>query len=323
MTDTPKRPQHSIDRRTFLAASATGLGLAAVGHASNAKPPQVTSQTPLREPVSDFTEPDRLLVTLMADPQIPMEKRTPEYVKTAMDDLAKVPHDFMAVLGDLAQNNPKHYEDYERLVLKQSRRPLWSLAGNADIGSGLDEYKKCTGLPLYYTIYVRGIRFIFTSAVAVSGRHTHICDLGPEQLAWLTQELASDNTSTTVLFSHAPLFESTWHSEDRSDQKFPGSMYLKESKEVRRLLARHRNVKLYAHGHLHHAYGVKDDFGRGEYALQDGVLHISVGATANNRGSSVLSIEKGKIVATVRDHKSASWKPAFTHTLPVETTIDI
>ena len=82
-----------------------------------------------------------------------------------------------------------------------------------------------------------------------------------------------------------------------------------------------RKIRVYVHAHLHHTYGVRDEFGRGEYCLEKGVLHISVGATANNRGSSVLYIAKDKIVAKVRDHAKRAWRDKFEFTMPVRTTL--
>ena len=49
-------------------------------------------------------DPGELIVCLMGDPQLIMVPETPVNVRMAMDDLAEVNHDFMAVLGDLAQN---------------------------------------------------------------------------------------------------------------------------------------------------------------------------------------------------------------------------
>ena len=273
------------------------------------------------DPTFRSVDRNRLVVALMGDPQLHMNPRSLEHAKTAMDDLAELPHDFLAVLGDLVQNKPEYYVDYQRLILKPSTTPVYSIAGNAELGAGLDAYQECTQLPLYYTIYRRGIRFIFTSVTAVTGPKTHICNLGDKQLTWLRNELASDTKSTTLIAFHAPVFETTWRSEDREALPFPGSMYLKESAEMRAMFARHPNVKLYVHGHLHHAYGVRDESDRGEYCLNGGVLHVSVGATTNNRGSSVLFIERDKIVAKVRDHANRRWRDEFEFTLPVETTL--
>jgi Icc-related predicted phosphoesterase len=315
------RSTKRFSRRRLLAASAAATGLYGLGSLVDAGEPTKIAPPPRHDPTFSSVDRSRLVVPLMGDPQLHMNPRTFEHAKTAMDDLAETPHDFLAVLGDLVQNKPEYYADYERLILRPSTRPVYSIAGNAELNAGLDAYQKCSGLPLYYTIYRRGIRFIFTSVTAVTGPKTHICNLGDEQLAWLRRELASDTKSTTVVAFHAPVFETTWRSEDREAFPFPGSMYLKESAEMRAIFAQHPNVRLYVHGHLHHAYGVRDDFGRGEYCLEDGVLHISVGATANNRGSSVLFIDRDKIVAKVRDHAKRRWRDEFEFTLPAETTL--
>ena len=316
------RSEERFNRRRFLAASAAAAGLR--GFNSLVVADETTKIAPpvRHDPAFSSVNRDQLVVALMGDPQLHMNPHSLEHAKTAMDDLAEIPHDFLIVLGDLVQNKPEYFADYERLVLRPSTKPVYSIAGNAELGAGLDAYQKCTGLPLYYTIYRRGIRFIFTSVTAVTGPKTHICNLGDEQLAWLRNELASDTTSTTVIAFHAPVFETTWRSEDREALPFPGSMYLKESAEMRAIFARHSNVKLYVHGHLHHAYGVRDESGRGEYCLDGGVLHISVGATANDRGSSVLFIRPDRIVARVRDHANRRWRDEFEFSLPTDTTLE-
>ena len=305
------------DRRWFLKTAALGAASAYAEVAAATVTPPALQEEADTASVSG----EQLVVGLMGDPQLVMTPDTPAHVKAAMEDLATLPHDFLAVLGDLAQNNAKFYADYLHAVVSASRVPVFSLAGNGDLGAGLDAYEKATGLPLYYRIYRRGIRFLFTSTISMTGKALHICGLEAEQLAWLEKELANDTESTTVIFSHPPVFETTWHSEDRADQPFPGSMYLKESAEVRALLTKHGNVKVFAHGHLHHAYGIKDEHGRGGYHREGNVLHISVGATANGQGSSFLYIGEEGIQVKVRDHAQHAWRDAFARTYPVKTTL--
>ncbi len=268
-------------------------------------------------------ESDQLVVVLMGDPQIGMVAETPANVKTAMDDISGIEHDFVAVMGDLVQNQRRYYEDYSNLIARKSVKPVFSLAGNGDIGAdrSLGAYRDATGMALYYTIYKKGIRFIFLSVISTSGNGKHICHLGSEQLTWLTNELNADTNSTTAVFFHAPVFETTWHSEDREQEKSPGSMYLYESNEMRNLFNEHPNIKIYAHGHLHHQYGVVDEFGRGDYYNEDNVLHISVGATANNQGSSVLFIRDNEIVVKVRDHQNQSWRNSCEYRYPANATL--
>ncbi|MCP4313853.1 MAG: hypothetical protein GY790_21575 [Bacteroidetes bacterium] len=264
-----------------------------------------------------------LMVCLLGDPQLVMVPETPRYVELAMNDLAELDHDFVAVLGDLAQNRAHFYEDYKETVLDKSDKPLYSLAGNGDVGAGLDAYKEATGLPLYYAIHRKGIRFIFLSTVKFTGKFNHICHLGYEQTEWLREELNSDTLSTTIVFSHPPIFETTYHSEERDHLGAPGSMYMNESLELREMFRLHANVKIFAHGHLHYTYGTKDDFGRGGYFKEEGLLHISVGGTANNRGSSFLFLEKHKITVRVRDHQNQQWKDEYGYSLDVPTTLTL
>jgi len=264
---------------------------------------------------------DDLVVLLMGDPQIAMVPETPAHVAAAMADILTLEHSFLAVLGDLVQNNAKYYDDYRRLVLDRAKKPVFSLAGNGDVGAGLKAYQRATRLGLYYTVYRRGIRFIFTSTTALSGRARHICRLGPDQMTWLRAELARDTQSTTVILSHAPVFETTFHSEDRRDKPFPGSMYLYESPELRKLFDRYANIKVFASGHLHHRYGTVDDHGRSQYAVQGNVLHISVGATANGQGSIALHIGRNVIAARVRDHAHQRWIDEYQYVVPAKTTL--
>ncbi len=272
-------------------------------------------------PGSGKPEIKPLVIALMGDPQIPMVPQTRAHVRTAMEDLRGIPCDFLAVLGDLVQNQAKYYADYRDLILKPATWPVLSLAGNGDCGAGLAAYQKATRLPLYYAIKRRGIRFLFLSTVRTSGKHKHICHLGKEQMTWLEHELAKETDATTVLFSHAPIFETTWHSGDRSGEKMPGSMYLAESEAIRKLFKKHSNIKLFAHGHLHHRYDVRDEYNRSGYCLKNGVLHVSVGATANGQGSSVLFVEPECLVVRVRDHAHKRWDDRFRHVLNVTTTL--
>jgi len=263
---------------------------------------------------------NHLVVVLMGDPQIDMTKNSPSYVKIAMDDLATIEYDFIAVLGDLLQGDAAYYQDYQDMILNRSSKPVFSLAGNGDLNVGLDAYKKATGLPLYYTIYRQGIRFIFTSVTAVSGKEKHICHLGAEQLAWLVDELKTDTVSTTVILSHPPIFETTYGSEDGEQTGKARSMYLYESAQLRNLFNSYPNVNVFAHGHRHHKYGLVDNYGRGNYCRQGDVLHISVGATANNQGSSILYIKNNLIKVKVRDHENHSWLDLYEYNYRVKTT---
>ncbi len=277
----------------------------------------------INEGKTDYVNPDVLVVVLMGDPQLFMTPETAGHVGRTMTDLETVPHDFVAVLGDLVQNNAGLYKDYRRLVLAAATKPVFSVPGNGDLGADrtLKAYTKATGLPRFYVIYSRGIRFFFLATIRMSGKSKHICDLGQEQLTWFSRELDKDTRSTTVVFAHPPLYETTWHSEDRRDRPFPGSMYLGESGKVNELLREHPNVQLFAHGHLHHKFGVKDEYGRGTYHESEGVMYVSVPASANGQGSIVLTIGKDEVSLRARDHGNNKWASRFDRTIKTATTI--
>jgi len=272
--------------------------------------------------IAQDKSPDPLVVCLLGDPQLIMVERTPEYVDYAMKDIAGLEHDFIAVLGDLAQNRAHFYKDYNEAVVDKAVKPVFSLAGNGDVGAGLEAYKEGTGLPLYYSFKLREIRFIFLSTMYYTGEFNHICNLGEKQLKWLRKELRSDTLSTTIVFSHPPLFETTYKSEFRDHIKAPGSMYLGESLELKEMFRNYRNVKIFAHGHLHITYGKEDDHGRGGYCLENGLLNVSVGGTAQNKGSSFLVIEKNRITLKVRNHEKQLWLDEYEYSMGLPGTLN-
>lgn len=152
---------NGFNRRRFLAASVATIGLH--GFSSFAAADEAAKIAPPARHDPTFSSVDRkhLVVALMGDPQLHVNPRSLDHAKTAMDDLAEIPHDFLVVLGDLVQNKPEYFVDYERLSLEPSTSPVYSIAGNADFGAGLDAYQKCTGLPLHYTIHRRGSSVLF------------------------------------------------------------------------------------------------------------------------------------------------------------------
>ena len=152
-----------FNRRQFLAASTAASSLFGFRPMVAADETAKIAPPARHDPTFSFVDRNQLVVALMGDPQLHVNPRSLGHAKAAMADLAELPHDFLVVLGDLVQNKPEYFADYKRLILEPSTRPVYSVAGNAELGAGLDEYQKCTGLPLYYAIYRRGIRFIFTA----------------------------------------------------------------------------------------------------------------------------------------------------------------
>ncbi len=264
---------------------------------------------------------DALAVCMMGDPQFGINPNTVENATIAMDDLENLPHSSLFVLGDLTQHC-EYWPDYRLYLEPRALTPLFPMAGNSDLHCGLDRYQYETERPLWYSTTIRGIRFITLSTLSVSGPSHHICSIGPDQLTWLTNELAADTQTTTVIYFHAPLSNTTYGSGDNYDPKnYPFDHYMLESPQVRTLLLNHPNVVAYASGHLHLSYGNLDGEGRGHEHLENGVQHLSVGATAANKGSSCLFVHSDKIISRVRDHDAEDWVETFDVTHFVTTTL--
>ena len=59
----------------------------------------------------------------------------------------------------------------------------------------------------------------------------------------------------------------------------------------------------------------------GPYFEADGCLHVTVGATANNRGSSVLEVYTNKIVVRVRNHAKQIWNTKLRKEVKTSTSL--
>ena len=277
-----------------------------------------------------LTLEDALAVCLMADPQFGVNPNTVERATIAMDDLENLPHSALFVLGDLAQQC-EYWPDYRLYLEPRAQTPLFPISGNSDLHCGLDRYQYETGSPLWYSTTIRGIRFIMLSTLSVSGPTDHICSMGNPmgggpmggpQMTWLANELAADTQTTTVIFFHAPIVNTTYGSGDNYDpEKYPFNHYMLESEQVRTLLLSHPNVVVYASGHLHLTYGDTDRKNLGHEHLENGVQHLSVGATAGNKGSSCLFVHGDKIISRVRDHEEEKWDDIYDVIHSVTTTL--
>lgn len=288
----------------------------------------------LKEIDVDYAYRDRLVVVLMGDPQLPMTDESEAHVKKAMGDIKHIKHDFMAVLGDLIQpvggheDKVKRYNLYSNLVLKPATKSVFSISGNADCGMGLDYYQKVTGLPNHYVVKRRGIRFIFLGTTKMSGAGRHICHVGEEGMHFLEEELDKDKKSTTVLFHHSPVQNTTYMSGKGARNTLravhkPRDMFMGESERMRKLMKDNDNIKMFACGHVHYRYGEKDTDGRGAYHAEDGVLHVTVGASANDRGSSMVEFRDDSITVRVRDHDKKVWKEKHQQVVPIKTTLKL
>lgn len=290
----------------------------------------------IRRPISNvnYGHKDKLVAALIGDPQyyhdppndtnIYSHFASLDNAISTFDDLKDVPHDFLVVLGDLVWPHPNFWYYHHEYTVKMATRPLYLISGNAEfyLADTAGNFTKQTGLSLDpYKVVNRGIRFIFLHTTGVKtgkgqrpGDH-HQCQMGEKAMDWLKKELASDTKSTTIVFFHAPIFNTTYDSGGLIGERHR----MVESEEMRALFEKYPDVKVFANGHLHyHNYGEIDSEGRGQYKLEGNVLHITVGQPPNTL---FLIIEKEKIYTLLRNNKTKEWYAKYGYTYNVETTL--
>ena len=265
---------------------------------------------------------DALTVALIGDPQYGFPTGTdPEpslgNAIITFEDLKTVDHEFLAVLGDIIQPNNMFWQYHHEYTMGMATRPVHLICGNAECYLGPTKFTEETGLSLDpYKVVERGIRFIFLQTTGVETAEgsppndNHQCAVGEKAMDWLRKELAADTNSTTVVFFHAPIFNTTYGSTER--------MRMVESEEMKALLESHANVKLFANGHVHYPYGAIDSQDRGQYKRSGNLLYISVGRPPNTM---FFNFEKDRIVIRVRDNKAQKWHTEFGYVYEVETTL--
>jgi len=263
----------------------------------------------------NYGDPNRVVVALLGDTQFGFPKGVADpavqVVRPTMADLQDLTHDFLAILGDLVQTDrywPYHHDEIESKAV----RPLYLIGGNAEYYYGLDRFVEHTGFSAQgYVVRLRGLRFIFLTVNDVSGETDHICHIGAEQMAWLRRELAADSESSTAVFFHAPLTNTTTGSLPERE------MYIYETDALRRLFREYPCIVLFANGHLHRGYGpVAAPRRNSPYMIEDGVLHVSVGRPPH---TCVAEFAGDGITIRVRDNRTRTWCPGWgtTHRVPL------
>ncbi|RKX33250.1 MAG: hypothetical protein DRP64_21070, partial [Verrucomicrobia bacterium] len=267
--------------------------------------------------------PDRLTVALIGDPQYGFPSGTDpqpalDDARLTFEDLKTVPHDFFVVLGDLIQPNHVFWYYHHEYTVGMATRPLYLINGNASFYLGSEVYTEETGISLDpYKVVERGIRFIFlhttgvqTPAGSSNPTDNHQCLVGEKAMDWLREELSADTNSTTFVFFHAPIEDTTYDSTER--------MSMVESEEMRILLGSHPNVKIIANGHTHYPYGATDGSGRANYKMEGDLLNICVGRPPNTM---FINIEQDKIEIRIRDNQAKQWHTQFGYVYDVETSL--
>jgi 3',5'-cyclic-AMP phosphodiesterase len=134
--------------------------------------------------------------------------------------------DFIIHTGDVSQlSKDSQFDDADRIV-RESGLTVFHVPGEHDVldeGNGkafLDRYGKGTKGAGWYSFNHRGVHFVALINV-LNLKAGGMGDLGPDQLAWLKDDLAAYGSSTpVVVFTHIPLWalypDWGWGTDDAS-----------------------------------------------------------------------------------------------------------
>jgi Icc protein len=149
--------------------------------------------------------------------------------REAVAKIAAMPQkpDFIIHTGDISQlSRPGEFDDADQII-GEAGVPVFHVPGEHDMlddGAGeayLDRYGKGALGAGWFSFDHRGVHFVGLVNVA-NLKAGGMGDLGPEQLAWLKQDLASRTSSTPiVVFAHIPLWtiypDWGWGTDDASE----------------------------------------------------------------------------------------------------------
>jgi hypothetical protein len=242
----------SIDRRSFLKLTGQALGAGALyqvgatwgtapgGRAVLAALGRQNGEAP--QPFC-FVQLSDTHVGFQGSPD-PLGTRAFELAVAQINALPRQP-ELILVTGDLTHDSDHPGESLARMQRFQAIagrllvKQLHCVPGEHDAGlDGGGLYRSVFG-PSHYAFEHRGVHFIALDNVSLGQP-----DVGPEQLAWLRQDLARFALSTPiVVFTHRPLF----------DLKPEWEWYTGDGDQVMNLLAPFENVTvLYGHIHRNH-----------------------------------------------------------------------
>jgi Icc protein len=134
--------------------------------------------------------------------------------REAMGKIAAMPKkpDFIIHTGDVSQLSKDEQFDEADQIIRSAGVPVFHTPGEHDVldeGQGkafLDRYGKGTKGAGWYSFNHAGVHFV-TLVNVVNLKAGGLGSLGPEQLAWLKDDLAAHGPSTPiVVFAHIPLW---------------------------------------------------------------------------------------------------------------------
>ena len=270
--------------------------------------------------ISDFHYPCKKLVT-------PKERlrymAAKEGALQDMNDWRDL--DLAVFTGDMVQRNGSA-EEYRlvRLVVNGLKKRKAFIAGNHELlytGHGEDlrpcssterilhfaRYTKTFG-PLYYAKEQRGYLLVFLSPDTVTGGAA--VELSHQQLTWLDQTLAAHRQMPTIIFCHAPLENTAVPEKNGVSLPTPRNS-AQPAADIRRILARHHQVRLWVSGHTHTMPGDATFMDDQNY-YEGRVLNVyNSDWDEDTIYSNSIYLYSDKIIIRTYNHTKGIWLPVF------------
>ena len=205
-----------VDRRGFLEclgwAGTGALFVIAGGTARSMSLDAALAATPRPSPVKPFS------FVQISDTHIGFKKAAnPDTLGTLRETIAKIRKlsfqpDFIVHTGDISHLATPEQFDLAQSALAELNLPVHFIPGEHDIADGtdprpyLDRFGKGTKGEGWYSFDAKGVHFVgLVSVVHLGDRGQGT--LGPDQIAWLRDDLAHLSPSTPiVVMSHFPLW---------------------------------------------------------------------------------------------------------------------
>lgn len=273
-----------LNRRQFLATAAAVLA-SATGCAT-LKQALPTRDEPDPALLTDEGPRPSLRVALLSDPHTesahsPLVGAINDKLAQAVKDYKPLCPDLWLVNGDIANDGQAAQIDAFKQIMARVAKPeqLLVTTGNHDFydkeasdEEELRRFREAFGLKTPYSNRVAGgIHFVMLADEQYKSapRYREWAWLSPEQLRWFEQVLTANRDKFTVVCLHQPLQDTitwTWGGND-----FAGCGQVKE---LRAIMQKHPQIRLWLSGHTHMGAAVP-----GNFARKGGMNYVGLGST--------------------------------------------
>lgn len=155
--------------------------------------------------------------------------------------------DAVVVTGDIADQRDEREYRVAKQQLDRLSMPVYLLSGNHDDSKCLKSvFKEYAGMQdgpadrTRYSVSIGTVKLIVLDSVVPGAPHG---ELGPEQLAWLEEELVSSRDASVMIALHHPPVD--------LGIKHMDAMKLVDGDAFGNILSRHNNIERVMCGHLH------------------------------------------------------------------------